>query len=661
MTLDDGDIALTMAATGLGGWTGYWAAALGHANAGTISDTTRWGGVLAGAGLSSIAASLMTPALTIDTDLVANAVALDALWSGAGAGAGALLSGRDDAPVWGLLGGGTAGARTRRGAPPRARAPRGGRAAPRVRRRTRRVARRLGPDARPRRRLRVGADARGGARARRLRRPGAHDAAVVRRSSGHRPHRERQPRSRRSGRARAPAPARSRARSRTRPCGACSARARPAWSSAARSTTTSRIGSAQSPLLGFAGAEGVWLGGWIPSLLHESGEAPDRERFGAVALGGFGAVGTATLLSSKLSIETDAIENAAALDALWTGAGAGAGALFSTQANAPVWGMLGAGTAGMVLGGALHREIALDAADAPLLTLAGTEGVWLGAWAPFVLRDSAHVTGRERMGALALGGFGGLGAATLASTGFELSPARGWFGGAGSAIGASIGGGLALMSPSLHGQGGVGLMLAGTTLASAERPRPRARLRGSAARSSRGAAAVGAALGASESLLFAWSGRASGDAQFGGAALTGAGVGSALGLAVALTPSGEKSAAPAAAGFAAWGAWSGAFMGSLVANDPHDDVMGGLIGANVGFLTGYALLRNDVVEAARLRLAQPLRRARHRRRRRRRGALLERQHDARARGPGRRTGRRHDHGRARLADAAQGDRARAGP
>jgi len=152
------------------------------------------------------------------------------------------------------------------------------------------------------------------------------------------------------------------------------------------------------------------------------------------------------------------------------------------------------------------------------------------------------------------------------------------------------------MSSAEPGRGGVGLMLAGTGVGLASGLALGPSLAGQPTERLVGAAAAGAGLGASESLLFAWSGRASGDAAFGGAALAGAGVGSALGLAAAMTPPGDKSAAPAAAGFAAWGAWSGAFAGSLVANDPHDDTMGALIGANAGFLAGYALLRSDVVE-----------------------------------------------------------------
>jgi hypothetical protein len=109
-------------------------------------------------------------------------------------------------------------------------------------------------------------------------------------------------------------------------------------------------------------------------------------------------------------------------------------------------------------------------------------------------------------------------------------------------------------------------------------------------------AAVGTGLGVSESLLFAWSGRASGD-QFGGAALFGGGLGAALGVAAAATPASDRGSAPVTAGFAAWGAFSGSLAGSLLGYDPHEILFGGLIGANAGTLTGYGLLRSGLVDA----------------------------------------------------------------
>src|SRR5262249_6722164 len=151
-----------------------------------------------------------------------------------------------------------------------------------------------------------------------------------------------------------------------------------------------------APYLAFAALEGAWLGGWIPSLT----DGPtDRQRTGALVLGGFGRLGAALLSTAPVRPHGDLLADAALVDAPSTGAGAGAGALFSTSDKAPVWGLLGAGVAGTIVGGALHRRIELASADAPLLTLAGAEGTWLGAWIPSLLDDP---TTRQRVGALAL-------------------------------------------------------------------------------------------------------------------------------------------------------------------------------------------------------------------------------------------------------------------
>src|SRR5204862_526198 len=71
------------------------------------------------------------------------------------------------------------------------------------------------------------------------------------------------------------------------------------------------------------------------------------------------------------------------------------------------------------------------------------------------------VVDREQVGGLAAGGLGALGLATLASGPLELTPSRAGFTALGSGLGAAIGGGLALMAPSLHDRGGVALMLGG--------------------------------------------------------------------------------------------------------------------------------------------------------------------------------------------------------
>jgi hypothetical protein len=344
---------------------------------------------------------------------------------------------------------------------------------------------------------------------------------------------------------------------------------------------------------------GGWTGYWVPALGHASSADVSAEvRAGATLAGAGVASFGATLLATAAKPDRDLVEDALVLDAVWAGAGAGVGALASRRDDAPVWGLLGAGTAGLVLGGALHRSIEIDDADAPLLTLAGVEGLWLGAWLPNLVYDAPDVTGRERAGGIAAGALGGLGLAAVASGALEIEPARAGYAGLGSGLGAAVGGGIALMSPDLHDRRGVGLMLGGTAIGLAGGAALAPRLELAPPAWTVGAAAAGGALGASEALLFAWSGRASGSDAFAGAALLGGGVGATLGLAAASAPSEQVTGAPAAAGFAAWGAWTGSFAGSLVRNDAHEVVLGGLIGANAGFLGGYAVLHSGAVEAS---------------------------------------------------------------
>jgi hypothetical protein len=158
-------------------------------------------------------------------------------------------------------------------------------------------------------------------------------------------------------------------------------------------------------------------------------------------------------------------------------------------------------------------------------------------------------------------------------------------------------GGIALMTPELHDRRGVGLMLGGTAVGLAAGAALTPRLELADLGTVAGATAAGGTLGLSEALLFAWSGRASGGAEYAGAALVGGGVGASLGLLAVASPSLRVSSAPAAAGFAAWGTWMGAFAGSLFQSDAHEITLGGLAGANVGFLSGYALLNSGVVDA----------------------------------------------------------------
>ncbi len=656
LTFGPNDAATTAVATMLGGWTGGWLPTLGHASFATVSSREPWGGFLAGAGLSSIGASLLAPRLELDDDLLVDAFTSYVLFSAAGAGAGALASTRDDAPVWGMLGAGTAGLVL------------GGA-----------LHRSIAFDAQtapflafagvegawlggwipalldsPTDRQRAGALALGGF--------GGLGVAMLA-SAAIRP----------DGDLLADA-----ALIDTLFTGAgagagalvSTSDKAPVWGLLAGGVGGLVLGGAlhrsidldatDTPLLLLAGGEGAWLGGWIPALLDSP---TDRQRAGALALGAFGGLGVATVLSPVVRVDGDVAVNAAAMSALFSGAGAGAGALVSTSDKAPVWGLLGAGTAGLALGGALHRSIELDDADAPLITLATTEGVWLGAWFPYALHAGSDVTGRQRAGALALGGFGAAGLSTALSGAFAISQDTAAYGGLGSALGAALGGGIALMSPSLHDQRGVGLMLGGTGVGLASGVLLAPILGAESTTRIMGGVATGAGLGVSEGLLFAWSGRADGQQQYGGAALVGGGVGASLGLAAAAIPVNARGSAPATAGFAAWGAFSGSLVGSLVGYDAHNIVFGGLIGANVGFFAGLRPAARRHRRPARLRLAQPVRRARHRRGRGRDGAVLGRQLGADPRGHGGGPARRHDRRRARApapAPQARAERRRGG-
>jgi hypothetical protein len=342
------------------------------------------------------------------------------------------------------------------------------------------------------------------------------------------------------------------------------------------------------------GALGAWNGGWLPALGHASSDDLDTNRFAGGAMAGAGALAFVAMAAvPRLHIDGDLIGNALALDAVLTGAGAGAGALLSARFDAPVWGILGGGAAGLVLGGALHDQIQLGGLDAPLLTTAAAEGIWLGAFLPYVLHDAADVTSRQRFGALAAAGLGSAALATLASPLVKLTPDEAGTIATTSAIGAALAGGSALLAGDLQGRAGYGLMLGGTGagLLAGSLLVPRLSLADTA-----GAVALGTLLGGSEGLVFAWAGRADGGGDYGGAGLVGAGIGAGLGLAVGTTAGQPEGRALPAGGFAAWGAWMGAFSGALANRDPHEVTLGGVAGANLGFLIGYGLTKFDTIE-----------------------------------------------------------------
>src|SRR6185295_8075649 len=112
------------------------------------------------------------------------------------------------------------------------------------------------------------------------------------------------------------------------------------------------------------------------------------------------------LLVPALQVDDDLTTNAVAMDVVLSGAGAGIGALASRRADAPVWGLLAGGTAGLLAGGALHTAIDLGSDDTPLLSLAASEGLWLGGWLPYLVRPSGSITPRDRQAAFAGAGLG---------------------------------------------------------------------------------------------------------------------------------------------------------------------------------------------------------------------------------------------------------------
>jgi len=340
---------------------------------------------------------------------------------------------------------------------------------------------------------------------------------------------------------------------------------------------------------------GAWNGFWFPRLGHaDAGTVDGSRRDGAVLAVAGASSFAAPLLAPVVEVSADALNDAMVMDGLASGAGAGVGALISARDDAPVAGLLLGGAAGLALGGLLHERIRWDGDHAALTLAGGLEGLWAGGLLPYVLHAQGDVTDRQRTGALAVGGFGGLGVGILTSTVWTPSAGQVGFAALGSGVGAAIGGGIALASEGLHDQAAAGLTLAGTGagLLAAGLLAPRLELSPRLV----GATALGATLGTSEALLFAWSGRAAGQTQYGGAALLGAGVGAGLGLASAAQTDVSRSLSPAAAGFAAWGAWMGAFSGSLVARDPHEITAGALIGANAGLLAGAGLLRLRAVD-----------------------------------------------------------------
>jgi hypothetical protein len=342
-------------------------------------------------------------------------------------------------------------------------------------------------------------------------------------------------------------------------------------------------------------ALGGWNGAWLATLGREhKDEVSERRVWGGVAAGAGGAAMLATALVPALSLEPDLMGDALLMDMYLSAAGFGAGALISPRFDALGIGVMAGGGAGLLLGGAFHRAIDVGPEDRPLHVVAALEGMWLGAWLPFALWEREQVSARQVAGGITAGMMGGLALARLASPLVQADSQTAAGVGMGSAIGAALAGGSVLLANDLNGRGAVGVMMGGTGAGML--------LGGLIAPEidlveALGYGTAGVVLGTSEALVFAWAGRADGREDYAGAALVGAGIGSSIGLAAAAHPEWfEGGRALPAAGFAGWGAWMGSFAGALINRNPREVTLGGLAGANAGFLAGYGLLKMDVVE-----------------------------------------------------------------
>ncbi|HEX7599703.1 MAG TPA: hypothetical protein VF518_15910, partial [Polyangia bacterium] len=164
------------------------------------------------------------------------------------------------------------------------------------------------------------------------------------------------------------------------------------------------------PFLSAAIAIGGFNGALVPRLGHANGNDVTLKSSAGGILAGAGAGSLlAASLATRLDVDPDLTLNALTLDGIFTGAGAGIGILASQRDDAPVMGMLAAGGAGLLLGGALHKQIHLNEEDVPFLTFAGAEGLWFGGFLPYILRPSTEVQDRQIAAGLAAGGLGATG------------------------------------------------------------------------------------------------------------------------------------------------------------------------------------------------------------------------------------------------------------
>jgi hypothetical protein len=332
---------------------------------------------------------------------------------------------------------------------------------------------------------------------------------------------------------------------------------------------------------------GGWSGYWASRLMpnHEK-NAPD----GIIAGAGLGSL-LAISAAPYVDVSDDLISDALVMDALFSGAAGGAAMMISTNDKTAAAAVLASGGAGLLIGGAFHKNLHLKEQSAPLLNIAIVQGAFTGRMLPSLLYKEEVQSNRRIQGGMLVGTLGGAATGLLLTSLITPTTSTAVLAGIGSASGAAIGGGIGLISDSIGQRGGAAFALGGSlagltagALSSQNNKR---------AEQTIAASTAGAAIGAAEGLVFSWAARGTSDDQYKGSMMVGAGLGATLALASATT---ETWQVPAAAGFGAWGVWVGSFSGAMFKAKPQEATFGGLLGLNLGVAAGYGALSANLVE-----------------------------------------------------------------
>jgi len=342
-----------------------------------------------------------------------------------------------------------------------------------------------------------------------------------------------------------------------------------------------------------------WTGYWAGALGHASDQDIDPYRRAGIDMAATGsAILVASFATTQLAVDPDLVRGALALEAVFSAAGGGVAATLSERADAIPAGVVAAGTGGLLLGGLLHERLQWSRAEAPQLVFGTAVGAWAGTLLPYLVEDADRVDSRARAGGILGGAAAGFGFASLLSINGALTGERTAILADATAAGAALGGGLGLLDDGASARLRAELAAGGTILGlgfgalAAPHVVPQRVAAGSA---------LGLTLGVSEALLFAWSSNPGPDSgrRYGGAALAGAGIGTAFGIAGAsLLHDDFTSIAPPAAGFGAWGGWIGAFGSAFQNRNRFTVTGGGVIGTDLGFAAGYALVRSGLVDSS---------------------------------------------------------------